>query len=378
MKTEIRICCSIPLMACLYGCAASPTRMTQTYDTVEIQLSSPDRGRYYLMTAQGRTYALTTGASGKLTFRIPSDAPLQGCYTVFSEKGKNLLKSPMWFYPSVRQAYLAVAEKRNNAQRQAATNEQTQRDALSRLNQARADLGNNPAWKGNSCEAPLKRAIPPRPPVPCNSREECTAQASNGCFSEFLTKQFCGILLSKLHIAPLSIFACNRIVEHFNREEYGAEGQFTYSMAFALGGALLTAIAQGDDNNAKGGDVSALEMANIVLEIANAVNEYNDVKSCTDSTVEREYGPLDRWMNEYGAAEAESDRQLQSCTDDQLAVEEESARLSQATTDAPRLAYDVAQLDLQVKHLEVQQEPLTFCTVRSVPVRRIPQRTYIR
>lgn len=31
------------------------------------------------------------------------------------------------------------------------------------------------------------------------------------------------------------------------------------------------------------------------------MNDYNDVKACTDSTVAREYGPLDLWMNEYGA-----------------------------------------------------------------------------
>lgn len=378
MITNIRIFCSILLMASLYGCAVAPTRLTQTYDSVEIQLSSPDSGRYYLMSPQGRTYGLITGASGRLTFRIPSDATPQSCYAVFSEKGKSLLKGPMWFYPSIRQTYLAVAEKRNYAQRQVTENEQTQRDALSRLNQANADLGNNHAWNGRSCEAPLQAAIPPRPPAPCNSRQECAVQAHQGCFSEFLTKQLCGLVLSKFHFAPASILACNAAVERFSREEYGAEGQFNNTMALALGAVVLKSITEGDDNHPKDEGLSLLEIANIMLEIFNAKNEYDEVQTCTDRTVEREYGPLDRWMSQYGTAQAESDRQLQSCTDDQLAIEKETTRLSQATAEAPRLAYDVAQLDLQVQRLEVQQEPLTFCAVRSVPVRMIPQRTYRR
>lgn len=377
MKRNIAPICLLLQIVTLYGCSVSPTRMTQTYDSVEIQLSSPDKGRYSLVSTQGRPYGFASGATGKLTFRVPAEAPIQGCYTVLNGKGKNLLSGPPWFYLSMRPAYLSLVESRNGAQRKIAQNEEARRDAQSRLGEARAALANNQDWKGSSCEAPPQGTIPPRPETRCNSREECAAQASQGCFSEFFTKEICGVLLSKYH-APISIPVCRTIVEGFDRKEYGSDGQFAHSIGVALALAIGKEMLSGSDNNTQHEGVSLLEMADVVLEIANAVNEYGEVKTCTDSAVESEYGPLEHWMHEYGDRQAESDRLYQSCTDDQRAIQEQSSRLSQATAYAPRLVNDVTQLDLQLEQLEAQREPLTFCTVRSVPVRLVPQRTYIR
>ncbi|HEY4370024.1 MAG TPA: hypothetical protein VGN07_22515 [Steroidobacteraceae bacterium] len=351
----------------LCGCAASPTKTSQTYDTIEITLTSPDKARYFLVGTQGRAYGTTTGASGAVIFGIPPNASPQECYTVYNSKGKSLLKGSTWVYPSLRVTYRALADRRAAGQKQLSDNATALRDATARLEQARVSLGGNLDWQNNSCERPPQEPIPPEPTSQCESRDACLVKARGACVTRFLKTEFCSLLYRKVPIGNVVI--CKSAMEHLDLDKSISNEQ----MGTLIFGALLSAITSSDEKSDEKSGSKNLESLGDLFEIVSGLSELSEINECASNFVERDYGPRERWNAQYGGLQTEADRVYQSCIDDQSAVATQTDRLTRVTLEGPLLAQSLSQMDLQLRELKSRRDPLQFCSARTIPTTVAPR-----
>jgi hypothetical protein len=273
-----------------------------------------------------------------------------------NQKGKSLLKKPESFSPSVRDKHLALNRQYAEARARYEENKKAQDDARSRIDQVRSSLSGNRAWASASCSVPYQRQYPPKPATRCDSRDECLQEAGAMCFTRFLGAEGCGLAASELRVSGiLASPACGAIAAQLAEQEYG------------LGEAFVDAIHGAVDDWARGKVEQGGFWNTLVGVVGYGANKYvqlQEANACASQIFQREYAPLERWLNEVGHIQSEPQRLYQSCSSDHATLQAQSSLLSSAVANQNQLGNNVVLLDKQLTQLEGKREPLSFCRTK--------------
>ena len=223
------------------------------------------------------------------------------------------------------------------------------------LASTRNRLSNNRAFVGQQCIRPEQRPLPIRPKTRCTSRQECLQDGASICFTRYLGESGCGVASSELGGPGI-----------LSRSDCAAAAARLAGEKYELGDAVVDAIMGIVDDEAadlQSNDSLSDNFLGFAIETLSEVRKLEQAKLCTNSFVQKHYGPMEAWQSNARSITTEPYRLVGSCQRDLDSLHSlESALIhspNQANTD--RLEAKVAELKGRQRTLETEKRPLEFC-----------------
>jgi hypothetical protein len=261
----------------LQGCGTTARQMTETYNSVSIDIGGKSNKTYRLINADRDVLSVASGRTGTLTFRVPEMRQERQCLYVVDDQGKSISFSQQGV-----QGFGVEIAPQHYAQRQEIISMEAELEGIqgstsSQANRLRSidnELASNRATAGSRCQKPTMRPIPRQPVTRCSSREECYQDGTQICFGIAFGAEGCSMALSSQGVPGVVAGpSCGYAATKLATEKYG------------LGSGIVDAIrGQVDDwaeQKARDGTISGFLQA-LVIKTANYASKAYSATQCRD------------------------------------------------------------------------------------------------
>lgn len=333
----------------LSGCATPLTSGVGGAAALEFKTSERD-GTLFRAVERNRVVSTGMARGGSVVFPLPATGDVGPCIAIFDAKGKNILPDGGAVYAAVRTELVSVTGSLQRTQAELAASRSNDPRLL--LEGARQRLSANRAFDGRQCSRPEQRPVPRRPLTRCTDRNECTQDGAAICFTRYMGEKGCGAAFSQFRIPGiLSGPGCGAAAARLAGDKY--------EMGDAVVDANLGAIEDAGASLRRS-DGLGDQLLGTLIALGSEAAKLAQARSCTDSFVQRHFGPLEAWQSDVRDITAEPDRLLATCRADHAGLSslESAVRTSPVPAQTDLLAARVAELEARVRALRSERRPL--------------------
>jgi hypothetical protein len=336
------------------GCATKVTTGSQSVAAVQLDFSGDDRKRYFLIDTNRQQIASAVPAAGKLDFQLPPDRHITECAAVLDQTGKSILDNDRLLKLSARTEYVTTLLDRQRSANQYSQEAMRRRAADAEQRGALNRLGTNRAYANGRCSRPAQLSPGPRPIVKCGSYGECFRDGKLICYSRFAGAKGCGMVASEFNIPNIvSGPTCAAVVAELAGEKYKLDDavvDFLFGLADDAAANLRKSESAGD-----------VILGWIVGGISGAL-QLQQAETCTRNFVDRQFGPLQNWLQEGERLRLEPDTLLQSCSRDVDAYLTASPVIESTKAKIDNLAQQIEKASARLSALTRERRPIEWCT----------------
>ena len=337
----------------LMGCATKVTVGSQSVEAVQLDFSGDERKRYFLFDTNRQVIASSVPAAGRLLFQLPANRHITECASVIDQTGKSILQGERLLKLSARTEYVTTLLERQRTASQYSQEDMRRRAADAEQKSALNRLGANRAYANGRCNRPTQLSPGPRPVVKCGSYGECFRDGKLICYSRFAGAKGCGMVASEFKIPNIvSGPTCAAVVAELAGEKYRLDDAV---VDFLFGLADDTAA-----NLRKSESAGEVILGWLVTGISGAL-QLQQAESCTKNFVDRQFGPLQNWLQEGERLRSEPDSLLQSCSRDVNAYLTASPTIESTNARLAVLSQSIEKADSRLNALTRERRPIEWC-----------------
>lgn len=337
----------------LIGCATKVRVGSQSVDAVQLDFSGDERRPYFLLDNNRQLIASAVSHAGKVQFQLPSNRHITDCAYVVDQTGKSILDGDRLLKLSARSEYVTILLDRQRTVSQYSQEDARRRTADAEQKGALNRLRSNRAYADGRCSRPTQLSPGPMPVVKCGSRAECFRDGKLICYSRFAGAKGCSMVASEFKIPNIvSGPTCAAVVAELAGEKYKLDDAV---VDFLFGLADDTAANLRKSESA--GDV----ILGWVLGGISGAFQLQQAETCTRNFVDRQFGPLQRWLDEGERLRLEPDSLLHSCKRDIDSYWVASPAIEAADARLVMLRHRIENADSRLSSLVRDRRPLEWC-----------------
>jgi hypothetical protein len=337
----------------LSGCATTARVGTQSVDSLQLDLSSRKAQQFYLYDANRRLISRAISSAGRLRIELPPNRDIAGCVQVLDQRGKSILPDGTRLKLSVRNDYASALAYRESSDTQYSEQNRRLNNLKSQQNSALGRLTGNRAYTNRRCSRPPERSAGPQPIVKCGSYEECLRDAKLICYSRFVGAKGCGKVASEYQIPNIvSGPTCAAFVAEMAGAKYELEDAVVD---------FLFGIADDAADDLMNSDSAADVIAGLIVGTLSNTLQLEQAKSCSTEFVNRQFGPMQTWLQEVQRLGLEPDNLLQACDRDVNAYLAATSAITAADSQVTQLTQSLAQADARLRELARTTRSIEWC-----------------
>jgi hypothetical protein len=338
----------------LSGCATKVSTGSQSVEAVQLDFSGDERKRYFLIDTNRQRLASAVPAGGKLSFQLPPDRHITACASVVDQTGKSILDDDRLLKLSARTEYVTTLLDRQRSAGQHSQEAMRRRAAEAEQRGALNRLGTNRAYANGQCSRPSQLSPGARPIVKCGSYGECFRDGKLICYSRFAGAKGCGMVASEFKIPNIvSGPTCAAVVAELAGDKYQLEDAVVD---------FLFGLADDAAANLRKSESAGEVILGWMLGAASGALQLQQAETCTKNFVDRQFGPLQRWLQEAERLRFEPDTLLQSCGRDVNAFLTASPVIESTKARLDTLTQDIEKANARLNALTRERRPIEWCS----------------